>query len=46
VLPRGIRGIQDYPALADKLLERGLGEQLVYDIFWNNAMGVMRKCCT
>ena len=46
VLPRGFNGIQDYPKLADKLLERGLGEALVYDIFWNNAMGVMRKCCT
>jgi membrane dipeptidase len=46
VLPKGFTGIQDYPMLADKLLERGLGEELVYDIFWNNAMGVMRKCCT
>jgi membrane dipeptidase len=46
VLPKGFTGIQDYPKLADKLLERGLGEELVYDIFWNNAMGVMRKCCT
>ena len=46
VLPRGFGGVQDYPKLADKLLERGLGEALVYDIFWNNAMEVMRKCCT
>ena len=45
VLPSGFAGVQDYPKLADKLLERGLGEALVYDIFWNNAMGVMRKCC-
>ena len=46
VLPRGFDGVQDYPKLADKLLERGLGDDLVYDIFWNNAMEVMRKCCT
>lgn len=46
VLPRGFSGVQDYPKLADKLLERGLGEDLVHDIFWNNAMEVMRKCCT
>ena len=46
VLPRGFDGVQDYPKLADKLLERGLSETQVYDIFWNNAMEVMRKCCT
>ena len=46
VLPRGFAGVQDYPKLADKLLERGFGEDLVFDIFWNNAMEVMRKCCT
>ena len=46
VLPKGFEGVQDYPKLAEKLLERGLGEDLVYDIFWNNAMEVMRRCCT
>ena len=46
VLPRGFDGVQDYPKLADKLLGRGLGDDLVYDTFWNNAMEVMRKCCT
>ena len=46
VLPRGFDGVQDYPKLADKLLERGLSETQVYDIFWNNAMEVMRRCCT
>ena len=46
VLPKGFNGVQDYPKLADKLLERGLGEQLVSDIFWNNAMEVMCQCCT
>ena len=44
-LPKGFDGIQDYPALARRLLERGLSENNLYDIFWNNAIGVMRKCC-
>lgn len=45
-LPEGIDGIQDYPKLAARLLERGLDEKTVHNIFWNNAMGVMEKCCT
>lgn len=44
-LPRGFDGVQDYPKLAGRLLERGLSEQNLYDIFWNNSIGVMRKCC-
>ena len=40
-LPRGFTGVQDYPKLANCLLERGLDETMVSDIFWNNAMGVM-----
>ena len=44
-LPKGFDGVQSYPALADRLLQRGLSEQNLYDIFWNNALGVMRKCC-
>lgn len=44
-LPRGFEGIQDYPKLAQKLLDRGLSEQTVSDIFWNNAVGVIEKCC-
>ena len=40
-LPQGFAGVQDYPALADKLLERGMKEDMVRDIFWNNALGVM-----
>lgn len=41
-LPHGFSGVQDYPILAQKLLERGLGSETVYDIFWNNAIGVMK----
>lgn len=42
---RGFDGVQDYPKLAQRLLARGLGEQTVYHIFWNNALGVMERCC-
>jgi len=45
-LPEGFRGVQDYPLLAEKLLQRGLSEENVYNIFWNNALGVMKRCCT
>lgn len=44
-LPKGFDGVQDYPKLANRLLERGLSETNLHDIFWNNALGVMRKCC-
>ena len=44
-LPAGISGIQDYPALAQRLLNRGLTMQMVEDIFWNNAIGVIKRCC-
>jgi len=44
-LPKGFAGIQDYPKLAECLLARGLQESEVYDIFWNNGLGVFEKCC-
>lgn len=44
-LPEGFAGVQDYPRLADALLRRGLTEAEVMDIFWNNALGVIEKCC-
>ncbi len=40
-LPVGFAGVQDYPSFASQLLRRGLDENTVYDIFWNNALGVM-----
>ena len=43
-LPEGFAGVQDYPKLANRLLERGLDEVTVRNIFWNNALGVMDKC--
>ena len=45
-LPEGFEGIQDYPKLAQRLLDRGLDEKILQNIFWNNALGVMKKCST
>lgn len=42
-LPADFAGVQDYPKLAERLLARGISEETVYDIFWNNAMGVMEN---
>lgn len=44
-LPAGFEGVQSYPLLARRLLERGLNETMLMNIFWNNALGVMEKCC-
>lgn len=40
-MSEGFDGIQSYPALAERLLQRGLDEKTVMDIYWNNAIGVM-----
>ncbi len=42
-LAEGFEGLQSYPALARRLLERGLPEETIRDIFWNNAMNVFRS---
>ena len=44
-LPSGFDGVQSYPAMAHRLLERGVDEKLLYNIYWNNPLGVMEKCC-
>ena len=44
-LPAGFEGVQSYPALAQRLLHRGVDEQILRKIFWENALGVMDKCC-
>ncbi len=44
-LPEGFEGIQSYPAMALRLLERGVDEKLLMNIYWNNALGVMDTCC-
>ena len=43
LLPDGFDGIQSYPAMAAKLLERGVDENTLMNIFWNNAIGVMER---
>lgn len=45
-LVEGFEGIQSYPALAEKMLAKGITEPLIRNIFWNNALGVMEQCCT
>ena len=44
-LPDGFSGVQDYPKLAQTLAQRGLSDDMIRDIFWNNAFGVINKCC-
>lgn len=41
----GFEGIQSYPALAERLLERGLTDEMLHNLFWNNAWRVMDQCC-
>ena len=44
-LPAGFDGVQSYPAMAQRLLERGVDEPTLRKIFWENSLGVMDKCC-
>ena len=44
-LPSGFDGVQSYPALAQRLQQRGVDEVTLRKIFWENALGVMDKCC-
>lgn len=41
-LAEGFAGVQSYPAMADRLAERGVSEEMVMDIFWNNALNVLK----
>ena len=45
-LAKGINSVADYPKLADRLLLRGMPKDMVYNIFWKNAVEVMKHCCT
>lgn len=45
-LPSGFTGIQSYCKLGDYMLSRGLSQDIIYNIFWNNALGVIAQCCT
>ena len=44
-LVAGFDGVQSYPKLADCLKTLGLDDTILRNIFWNNAIGVMEKCC-
>ena len=44
-LSDGFDGVQSYPALAQRLLEHGLTEDMVRRIYFENALGVMETCC-
>ncbi len=44
-LPAGFCGVESYPALALALKKRGVDDTMIYDIFWNNSLGVMKRCC-
>lgn len=44
VLPAGFTGVQDYPKLAERLSQRGLSDNTIRNIFWNNALGVIDRC--
>lgn len=41
----GFDGIRGYIPMADRLLQHGISEEMVKNIYWNNALGVMDKCC-
>ena len=43
-MPEGFVGVQSWPVLAARLMERGLSEETVMDIYWNNVLGVMKRC--
>ena len=41
--PAGFSGIQDYDKIALRLQERGLSDEFIHKIFWDNALGVMKN---
>lgn len=43
LMPEGFLGVQSWPVLAQRLLQRGLDEKNVMDVYWNNAIGVMKR---
>ena len=43
-MPAGFDGVQSWPVLAQRLMERGLSEETVLNIYWNNVLGVMKRC--
>ena len=43
-LPNGFAGVDSYPLLAQRLLDRGLDEKTIHRIYWDNALEVLEKC--
>jgi len=43
VLPAGFTGVESYPNLIQRLLQRGVSEKMMQNICWNNALGVMER---
>ena len=41
----GFKDVSDYPKLAERLLQRGVGNEIVSNIYWNNALRMM-ACAT
>lgn len=41
-LPAGFTGVESYPLLAEAMRKRGVPEGTVQDIFWNNALSVLK----
>jgi len=46
VLPQGFDGVQSYPDMAQRLRQRGVDDKLLMQIFWENSLEVLDKCCT
>lgn len=42
-LPKGVEGIQDYPKIAQGLSNLGVSDEILMNIFWRNAIGVMKN---
>ena len=40
-MPEGFFGVQNYSLLADRLLERGIDEAVLHQIFWSNSLRVI-----
>ena len=45
-LPEGIRGVQDWDRLWDRLLQRNYSEALLRALFFENLMRVVSEVCT
>lgn len=43
-MPMEMNGIQDYPKVAKRLSQRGLSDETIVNIYWNNALGVIERC--